>query len=156
MRDSLRRDVLFAEMSESLDYEAAEAPSGSHVARRCPPKLDRHRAQPYESARSVGQEHNFHGHLLGQAEEVRRVCSGGLKPSPVAPGKGFSDDLGGWLQLSKGAVLLRVQVHASSQSPEGTRFGQPGEGLVNCRPASEVHEVRWRERRSSTSTSDPS
>ena len=37
-------------------------------------------------------------------------------------GKGFSDDFGGWLQLSKGAVLLRVQVDASSQSPEGTRL----------------------------------
>jgi hypothetical protein len=74
-----------------------------------------------------------------------------LKPSPVASGEGFGDDLSGWLQLSERAVLLRVEVDASGQTPQRTGFGQSGEGLVNGGPAGEAHEVRWREHRPSTS-----
>jgi len=89
--------------------------------------------------------------LLGQSEQVRCVRAGGLKPSPVASGKGFGDDLSGWLQLSKRAVLLRIEVDASGQTPESAGFGQPGEGLVNGSPAGKVDELRRREYRPSTS-----
>ena len=64
MRDTLSRNVVFTEVSESLDHETAQASRGGHVARCRAPKLNRHRADPYEAARAVGQKHYFHGHLL--------------------------------------------------------------------------------------------
>ena len=151
MRDPLGRDVLFAQVPESLDHEPAEAAGGCHVPRRRPPKLDRHLADRHQCGSGRRSGTRFRRHLLGQSEQVRCVRAGGLKPGPVASGKGFGDDLCGWPQLSKRAVLLRIEVDASGQTPESAGFGQPGEGLVNGCPAGKVDEVRRREHRPSTS-----
>ena len=125
MRDPLGRDVVLAKVSECLNHQAAESPCGRHIAQRRATKLDGHWSHSYEAAWAISQEHDFHGHLLGQSQQVGRVGSRRLEPSPISSGNGFGNDLGGWLQFPESGVVLWVKVDAPCQTPEGIAFRQP-------------------------------
>jgi hypothetical protein len=137
--------VFLAQLAKGLHQEAAQPPRCLHVPWGGPPQLDRRRANLDRPARAVGQEDRFRRHLLGQAEEVGGVGSGGLESGAIAAGERAGHGVRGRCEQTEYRVLFREVVHAAGKTANRSLPGEPVQGDVDRLTAAEVQEIAWNE-----------
>jgi hypothetical protein len=74
-------NVALAEMPESLNDQAAGFPGDSHVPRRSPLENDLQLPDLNAPVDPIGQEHDFHGHLVGKAKQIGGISARWLQPN---------------------------------------------------------------------------
>src|SRR5262245_50615521 len=89
------RDVLLAQLAESLDKQPAQPASRLHVAWRCAAELDGSRANLDRPGWAVGEKHRLCRNLLREAQDIRGIGPGRLEAGTVAAGQRSCHRLGG-------------------------------------------------------------
>lgn len=142
---SFGRDVLRSEVTKRLDDEPRRPAGSRHVARCRASKLQRHRTDLDDTARTVGQKDHLRWHLLRKSEQVRRIGSRRLESDPVPPCHCLRERLWRGGEGAQAGVLLRVVVQATAELTDRAGFGLPPERRRDGRTAGEVQEVAWSE-----------
>jgi hypothetical protein len=146
---SLLSYMILPQFAERLDQKTAEPAGRRHVSRRCPPELDRRRADLNSAAWSICQKHDFGRNLIGKTQGVRRIRASRLKTRMIAARQGLCHFVGGRLEQPKSRVLFRKIVDAAGEAANGALSDESMERNIDCLAAADVQKVGWNKNGSS-------
>jgi hypothetical protein len=141
--DKILIDIPPAEVTQGLDHQTAYPAGRGHVTRGGSFEEDLLLSQLHPPGRTIREENNLHGHLIGKPEKIGGVSAGWLQACCIPAGQGAGDGVHGRGQQAEMGVTPGVIIKTTRQTADCSFPAEPGKRHAYGTGIADTGEKFW-------------